>query len=72
MFCLLSGCTLKKVYYPAYSGYDVYGRPVIVYDYYYVNLDDPKSARHAQPYIVQQPAVVEEKTSECTCTTTKQ
>jgi len=60
MFCLLSGCTLKKVYYPAYTTYDIYGRPVIAYDYYYVDLDNPESARHANPYIIQQPVVVQE------------
>lgn len=75
MMCLLSGCTLKKVYYPAYTGYDVFGRPVTVYDYYYVNLDDPNSARHAQPYIIQQPVIVQEvkveekkdKSWDCNC-----
>jgi hypothetical protein len=58
MFCLLSGCTLKRVYYPAYVvGYDMYGNPIYYYDYYYVNLDDPNSAKNAQPYIIQQPPV---------------
>ena len=60
MMCLLSGCTLKKVYYPAYAGYDVFGRPVTVYDYYYVDLDNPESARHANPYIIQQPVIIQE------------
>ena len=60
MMCLLSGCTLKKVYYPAYAGYDIFGRPVTVYDYYYVDLDNPKSARHANPYIIQQPVIIQE------------
>ena len=46
MFCLLSGCTLKKIYYPAYVGYDMYGRPVQVYDYYVVDIDDPKNAKY--------------------------
>ena len=60
MFCLLSGCTLKRVYYPAYVvGYDMYGNPIYYYDYYYVNLDDPNSAKNAQPYIIQQPVIVE-------------
>jgi len=58
MMCLLTGCTLKRVYYPAYVvGYDMCGNPVYYYDYYYVNLDDPNSAKNAQPFIVQQPPV---------------
>ena len=72
MMCLLSGCTLKRVYYPAFTSYDMYGRPVVVYDYYYVNLDDPKSARHANPYIVEQPVVLEQKPSDCACNTPNQ
>ena len=61
LFCLMSGCTLKKVYYPAYTTYDMYGRPAIAYDYYYVDLDNPESARHANPYIIQQPVVVQQQ-----------
>ena len=44
----------------------------MVYDYYYVDLDNPESARHANPYIIQQPVVVEQKPSDCACNTPNQ
>ena len=67
MFCLLSGCTLKKIYYPAYTGYDAFGRPSTVYDYYYVDIDDPKNAKYRDDrgdIIIQE---TPEKNSGCGC-----